>query len=153
MTAFTHRYCRYLPSLYEPQEYCVFAIAVASDRELALVGVNLSEYNLTDQSALGKIVTEQTFDIMWKRIVSVTTSHKPRSGHEALEHLEDRWGTNICVSEIGSSESDRSIKEEAFDLFQKVEVVLRQQLHSHEPGTWQEGPRTIERTTELAGAC
>lgn len=147
---YQYRICRYLPDLNNPAEQLDFAIAIVSAKEVALVGVDLSEYCLEDQHPFDRALTHNSFDVIWNRVLSILTRERPESGYTVLEHLRNHGATNINLSGVFETDDDEPIRDKAFSIFESTMATLRKRQAECIQQEWQEGPRTLERTADLA---
>ena len=124
MTQFRYRYCQYIPDLHNPEDKYDFAVAVSSDRDLWLVGVNMSTYVLSASHPVEEAVFADTFRIVWRRIQQLNAE----SGHEALDLLNNQSASNVMVSEIGEITSDRDTREQAMHMFGNIARTIHDHL-------------------------
>lgn len=140
---YQYRYFRYLPNLHDPSDYCDFAIAIATEQELSLIGVSLSEYGHRSDHPLQQFVIESSFKAAGNRIRNLLDYRNPASGYEALAELNNAAATNVAVSPIEEIESDLSIYDQAVSLFSKVKEVVDEYRSHRNFGRWQSGPQTL----------
>ena len=146
MADYRYRYCQYIPDLFNPSDCQDFAVVVASDKEIALAGVDLSAFELDQEGVFGSLLMSNSFDVIWERILSAIRTHSRRSGKEALEHLETHAPTNMQMSEIGTTQFDGSTMELAAKLFGNIKRVLcDQREQAVAEATWHSGPRFQEQ--------
>jgi hypothetical protein len=159
MTTYNYRICRFLTSLLAPDEYHDFAVVLASEREIALVGVDLTAYGLTDAHPLGGQIVERTFDTVWHRIKVLRGATNPHSGHDILERLASGSPSNLCFTSVEYADGDDDIVDAGFELFNcrimpqitRIEDQRREQQETEQP-IWRESPTMLEKWAALQEA-
>lgn len=148
MADLTYRFCQYTPSLYEPSEIFPFGVVVASDREIFLYALDISDLGVEVAWPPG-IPHKKLFDVMHNRILRVLEKGGcPTSGHEALARLGGLSPTNITLTEVGPTDEFDSAKEAAEALCCKVIQALEDhRIHSPQ-GSWKSGFRSARESLD-----
>lgn len=127
MTQFTYRYCQYIPSLLSPDEFHDFAVVVACDDQVALVGIDAAvAYKLGENSDRHPTCVS-SFGMLHNRLLNILRTCNPATGHVAIESLDSSGPTNIMLSPIGKRDADGS----ALDLAHEIFKPVLQQVRDH----------------------
>ena len=146
MTDYLYRYCQIYRTSTTLRSCQDFAVIVASEKEIALAGIDLSAFDLDQEGVFGSLLHTNSFDVVWERILSAIQTQEPKSGKEAMEHLAQRAPTNLQMSEIGTKQFSGSTMELAANLFEKIKLVLCDQAEQAvAEAKWHNGPRFQEQ--------
>ena len=94
-TKISYTVCRYYPDFYKAAEVYPFAVVAATETEVALVGVNLSNFGLTAKNTLSKAVIERTVEMLWGRLEPLFEGDDVDDGKKVLFRFVQDDQSNI----------------------------------------------------------
>jgi len=117
MSSLRYTVCAYYPDLHRPQTSYPFAVLVAGEEEVALVGVNLSAYGITGENPFSQTVIDKTYEMMMRRLAEACACRAADTGLAILERFVADNQSNIQFQPIRDVQHmDRAITV-ALDLF------------------------------------
>ena len=117
--------CSYFPDFYRVDKVYHFAVLVASETEIALVGVNLAAFGLTDDSPFSQAVIEKTYEIMMRRLTEASNCLAADSGFKVLDRVVTENQSNIQFQPVKTLNAEGNAIAAAFGVFaQEIENKL-----------------------------
>lgn len=128
---YKYKIFRHFTNLLTLDENLEFAVVVASEKEVAIAGINLSELGVKAVHPFDNRLINNTIDAVWANRIGYIFDEKPKDGFEVLAKLYNKSPTNFNLSDEFSKDSDEPIEQVAHSLFKEIISDDAQNILSH----------------------
>lgn len=121
----TYRYtiCAYYPDLYRPDLFFPFAVLVAKDNEVMVVGTNLDAYQMRSQNVLEKVILHNSIESLERMLDNVIESSECETGFDVLDRIVSSNQSSIQFWPFKDEEGS-TLHEAAYQVFSR-EILPR----------------------------